>query len=709
MLVVVTGSAGYLGSEVCRALLDAGHAVRSLDTRPPPVPRGAAVPYEHLDVELRPDVVQLRPLLDGAGAVLHLAALSSDAACEGQHDLVSRLNVELPSQLGRAALLAGVPRVVLASTSAVYGSGEHADEDAPLRPRTVYATSKALAEERLLALVEEGLDPVVLRLGTLFGVSRAMRHDLVVNRMVRSALTQGEVVVHGAGAQRRPLVDVQDAAQAFVWAAARKRLEAVYNVAGPEANVRVRDIAAQVLQQCPGAVLRTEPAPQDGDGYGVATRRLAGAWGQHRWTSLAHGVRALLEAAEPAQAPVPEQRSAPLVVALAVPSITRQDEDAVVRVLRSGWLTRGPVVPRFEAALAEATGARHVVAVSSCTAALHLALLAAGVGPGDEVITTPITWPATANVVEQVGAVPVFADVDPRTLNLDPASVAARVTRRTRAVLPVHMAGAPVDLDALQGGADDRGAVLIEDAAHALGASYAGDPIGSRSRFTCFSFYPTKTITTIEGGALALSEQADADRVRVLANHGMSTSAWSAQQARGTRYDLPQCVAAGFKYNLPDVGAALGLEQLRRMPAFVDRREALVLRYRAALRDLPTVALTTLPSSAGTRSSHHLMPLLLQPPPGRAAERDEVVHRLRAVGVQAGVHYLGLHVQPHHRRRYGARTGELPGASLVSARVLSLPLHCGMSDDDVDHVVGALRGVLDEVYAGTSPHSSAVS
>lgn len=373
---------------------------------------------------------------------------------------------------------------------------------------------------------------------------------------------------------------------------------------------------------------------------------------------------------------------------LAVPSLGDAEEAAVLQVLRSGWLSTGAVARRFEDMLAAYTGARAVVAVNSCTAALHVSLAALGIGPGDEVVTTPVTWAATANVIEHVGATPVFADVDPGTFNLDPADVARRLTARTRAVVPVHLAGQPVDVGAFERLAAERGLTVVEDAAHALGAEVGGRRVGALSPYTCFSFYATKNITTGEGGAVAVRNAADAAWLRVLTRHGMTSGAWD---QRTGEFPAPECVAPGFKYNMPDIAAALGVTQLPRLPAFLARRAELRDRYRQALRGVP--GLQWQQAVPGTRSAHHLLPVRVRSE-DCGVTRDELLAVLHSQGIGAGVHYRALHLHPYYRQRYGLRAEDLPHATQVSEQILSLPLFPAMRDDDVDRVADVVRSVL---------------
>lgn len=376
------------------------------------------------------------------------------------------------------------------------------------------------------------------------------------------------------------------------------------------------------------------------------------------------------------------------------PSISPREVQAVVTVLESGWLTTGPRVREFEQAVAGYTGARYAVAVNSCTAALHLSLLAAGIGPGDEVITTPLTFCATANAIIHTGAVPVFADVDPRTMNLDAAAVASAITERTAAIVPVHFAGRPTEVPAFRALANRHALVLIDDAAHAFGAAINGRRVGTVSDLTCFSFHATKNLTTGEGGMVTTDSAEWADRIRVSALHGMSRDAWTRYARHGVpHYDV---VAAGFKYNMMDIQAALGLQQLARFELLQDRREQIWHAYDAALATLP-VRLPLAPAPH-TRHARHIYTILVDQAES-GWTRDDLLLALRDRGVYTSVHFRALNLHPYYAQ-HGYGRGMFPHAEAISDRTLSLPLSAEMSDADVDHVITSLHELLARVGGG---------
>ncbi len=376
-------------------------------------------------------------------------------------------------------------------------------------------------------------------------------------------------------------------------------------------------------------------------------------------------------------------------VAFARPDIGQAEIDAATAALRSGWLTSGPRVAEFERRFADYVGAPHAVAVSSCTAGLHLSLLAVGVGPGSEVVTTPLTFCATANAIIHAGATPVFADIDLDSMNLDAAAVEEVMTRRTAAILPVHFAGLPVDLTALDALARSNDAHVIEDAAHALGAASGEVKVGATGNLTCFSFYSTKNLTTGEGGMVTTAFTERAATVRAAANHGIRQSAWSRQQAgRAPDYDV---VCPGFKYNMTDLQAAIGVEQLNRLPGLLARRETLWRRYDQALADMPVGRPVAEP--AGVTHARHLFTILVDPSEC-GWSRDELRQHLIERGVETSIHFRSLHLHPYYAERFGLSRGMFPNAEHISDRTLSLPLSSTLTDGEVDRVVSELGEAL---------------
>jgi dTDP-4-amino-4,6-dideoxygalactose transaminase len=371
------------------------------------------------------------------------------------------------------------------------------------------------------------------------------------------------------------------------------------------------------------------------------------------------------------------------------PLVDASDERAVVETLRSGWLTTGPKTKGFEKDLAAYAGASHCVAVNSCTAALHLGLEAVGVAAGDEVITSPITFASTANVIVHRGARPVFVDVEPDTLNIDPAAIERAITPRTRALIPVDFAGHPCDLDEVMAIGARHRLPVIEDAAHSIGAAYKGRRVGGVADMTCFSFYATKNITSGEGGALTTNRQEWADRIAIMALHGISRDAWKRYGSEGYRHwDI---IAPGYKYNMFDLQAALVRSQFDKLEAFHARRVALKARLDAGLRDLDAI---TMPAERAWAShAYHLYPIIVRTEM-LTADRDTIMNAIQAENVGIGIHFRAVHLHPYYVETFGFARGMFPRAEYYSDRTISLPLYPRMSDADADDVVTAVRKVL---------------
>ena len=372
-----------------------------------------------------------------------------------------------------------------------------------------------------------------------------------------------------------------------------------------------------------------------------------------------------------------------------VPLLGQAEIDSVVDCLRSGWLTSGQKVKAFEQDFARYIGCSHALAVNSCTAALHLGLEAVGVQPGDEVITSPMTFAATAAVIEHLGARPVLVDCEAETLNLDATRLAAAITPRTRAIVPVDYAGHPCDLDAILGIAKARGLPVIEDAAHALGAAWRGRPVGSFADVTAFSFYATKNLTTGEGGVAATDDAETAARIGRLALHGMSHDAWKRYGESGSWYY--EVVEAGWKYNLSDVLAAIGLAQAERFPEMQRRRAEHAAHYDRRLAEIPEVRRPVV--REGATHAWHLYPIALELE-RLTCDRARFIQQLKAENIGTSVHFIPIHHHPHFRDSLDVKPGAFPVADDAYARAISLPLFPGMTERDVEDVAEAVRKVV---------------
>jgi dTDP-4-amino-4,6-dideoxygalactose transaminase/nucleoside-diphosphate-sugar epimerase len=712
--VLLVGAGGYLGSVVTPLLLEQGYEVIAFDRYYFGAEVLASVARHPRLRIVKGDIRSLDPtLMDGVGAVVHLAALSNDPACEIDAEWTIQVNRDAAIEVARLSKQHGVDRFLFASSCSVYGAGgdNFLTEDSPLKPVSAYARAKVEAEREILLLGSPSFHPVALRKATLFGISPRMRFDLSVNTMTMHAITRRQITLSGGGQQWRPFLHVRDAANAYL-ACLKAPVERItgrcFNVVA--SNLRISKLAELVSQRTGNAEIHCAAENPDKRDYRVSASLFERTLGFESRVSVEEGIEEIATALRRGRyfdldnsryytlRRLQEVLHAPAMAGgesvrrnflpLALPLLGKAEEDEVIDTLRSGWITTGPKTQRFEAMCREYLGSKHAIAVNSCTAALQLALASSGIGRGDEVITTPISWPATSSVVIHQGAMPVFVDVEPDTLNIDASKIEAAITPRTRAILPVHMAGQPSDLDRLRAIADRHGLILIEDAAHAIGAEYGGKKIGTISEATAFSFYPIKNITTIEGGLLTTDDDDLAERAKMLSNQGISRDAWKRYSAEGSLHW--QLLAAGFKMNMTDVQASLGIHQLPRLEEFIRVREQYVAMYREAFSDLP--AIQTLAERSGIRHAHHLFIVLLQLDQ-LSIDRDHFMLALKAENIGTGTHFVSMHLQPFYRKEFGIQPEDFPVARQVSEQLVSLPLYPKMTASDVEDVIKAVRKV----------------
>ena len=369
----------------------------------------------------------------------------------------------------------------------------------------------------------------------------------------------------------------------------------------------------------------------------------------------------------------------------------------VVDTLKSGWVSTGPKTKKFEEEFAEYVGAKYAVGLNSCTAGLHLSLVVLGIGPGDEVIVPTLTFGATANVVEHVGARPVLVDVDATTLTIDPDAVERAITPRTKAIVPVHYGGMPCDLDALHALAKPRGIAIVEDAAHAIGTRYRGRTVGSISPLTNFSFYANKNLSTAEGGMITTDDAALEEKLRVYHLHGLSRDAWKRYHTK--EFSLSEVVVPGYKYNMTDLQASLGIHQLRKQEKFIARREEIASFYDEAFSELDGLVWTPPRPRDGSQGSPmnrnvlHLYPILVNVT-DLNANRNQVISALLAENIGASMHFTPLHMMPYYRDTYGYKPHDFPNALRVGEREISLPIQPQITHSDARDVVDAVKKVL---------------
>ena len=372
-----------------------------------------------------------------------------------------------------------------------------------------------------------------------------------------------------------------------------------------------------------------------------------------------------------------------------IPDITQKEIDEVVKTLKSGWLTTGKKTQLFEKNFANYTGAKYAIALSSCTAALFLSLIVEGIQAGDEVITTPFTFVSTANVVHHLGAKPVFVDIEPDTYNIDPEKIPLAITSKTKAIIPVHYSGQPCNMQRIMKIAADHNLRVIEDAAHAIGAEYQGKKVGGQGNLTCFSFFPTKNITTGEGGIITLNDKEKAIRLKKLRLHGMSKDGWKRyDQAESWYYEIHE---AGYKFNLSDINAALGVIQLGRIKEINQKRKELADYYIQELTHIPGIQTLSIPSNV--KSSWHIFPIWIDSKE-LGLTRNQLIKALWKRNIGTSVHFIPLHLQPFYQKEYQYKKGDFPVVEKIFAGIVSLPLFPKMTNKDIDDVINAIQDAV---------------
>lgn len=711
--IFLTGGAGYLGSILSNKLIQKGYGVKCYDT----LFYGAKGIEDIMKNDnfklIKDNTVYVDKYIDelkDCYAVIHLAELANDPSCDLDPEMTEVFNVQAPIRIANMAKECGVKRFLFSSSCSVYGKGHGEDlsEYSPLNPLTKYAESKVRVESELLKLADSNFSPTMLRLSTLFGYSRRMRFDLSINIMTKHAVVDKKVIVLGGGGQWRPFLHVADAADAFLTMLEAEEDDVrgeIFNVGSNNLNYRIVDLAYEVKKCIPETEVEVADIGVDERSYKVNFNKINRSFGYLTKKTVKDGVMEIVHGFQRGELEKGEhdihhnvklvqkllntpvlEKGEPICyrfIPFSLPQIGEDEEMEVIDTLRSGWLTTGPKTKKFEEMLAEYTGAKHCVALSSCTAALHLCLAALGIKEGDEVITTPVTWPATANVVVHCGATPVFVDVERGTLNIDPAKIEEKITKKTKVIIPVHMAGQPCDMDAIHKIAKKHNLIVIEDAAHAIGAEYKKKKIGSMSRAACFSFYPIKNITTGEGGAVTTNDKELAEKIRMLSLHGVSANAWKRySKEAGTQHH--EVLMPGFKCNMSDIQASLGIHQLKKLDHFIHRRQDITQIYNDYFKNIAEMNIPKI-APYPARHAHHLyiMQLNLEK---LKINRDEFIRALKAENIGCGIHFRSLHIQPYYRDRFKFKPRDFPNAAFISERIISLPLYPKMTQDNVTHV-----------------------
>ncbi|MEU8520838.1 aminotransferase class I/II-fold pyridoxal phosphate-dependent enzyme [Streptomyces sp. NBC_01216] len=712
--VLVTGGAGTIGSHVTDLLVDGGaREIVVLDN----FVRGRRANLAHalengpvrlVEGDIR-DAATVRRVTEGADLVFHLAAIRI-TQCAEEPRLANEVMVDGTFNVLEAAAAAGVGKVIASSSASVYGLAESfptTERHHPYNNDTFYGAAKAFNEGMLRSFqAMYGLDYVALRYFNVYG-PRMDIHGLYTEVLIRwmERIEAGEPpLILGDGTQTMDFVDVRDIARANLLAAQADLTDEVFNIASAT-ETSLRELALNLIE-----VMGADLEPVHGPARAVngVTRRLADTsaaeerlgfkteidlrtgledlvawWRAERAAGSAPATAVSAPATASAPAPVaPAPAAGPARTPVMVPWLGEEEAEAAAQAVRSGWVAQGPRVAAFERAFAERVGAAHAVAVSSCTTALHLALLALDLGPGDEVVVPSLSFIATANAVRYVGAEPVFADVDLATANLTADTIDAVRTPRTKAVVLVHQGGVPADVRAVRAACADWGLPVVEDAACAIGSTVDGAPVGRGALLAAWSFHPRKLLTTGEGGMVTTDDADWAARLRRLREHGMNVSA-AERHASGTPV-LENYLETGFNYRMTDIQAAVGLVQLGRLDAMVARRRALAARYTELLSGIPGLDPVRDPGHGQGNFQSYWVLLSEDFPAGR----DALLTVLAEAGISARRGIMAAHLEPAYQ---GHPAGPLPVTERISRDSLILPLFHTMTETQQDRVVEVLR------------------
>jgi len=648
--------------------------------------------------------------------VIHLAALSNDPSCDIDPQDTTDINYTSSAKLAKMCKKNKIERFIFSSSCSVYGASEDLilDEQSEKAPISLYAKSKIDFENKLLEMTDKDFSPVILRHGTIFGFSKRMRFDLVINIMTKYAVTKNKIFIVGGGLNWRPLVHVDDVATAFILtleSPLEKVKGNIFNVGSNELNFQVKDIAQKVKKVYPSIKIERAPSDKDTRSYHVNFDKIKNELGFETKHSVEDGIKEIGEAIKKGVLGdiddvkyinlkrMMELRDIPFAenglktrhnfLPFAQPSIGNEEIEEVVDTLKSGWLTTGPKTKKFEDDLKDYIGCKYALALSSCTAALHLSLIALDIKQGDEVITTPVTFASTANVIVHVGAKPVFVDINKKTLNIDPDKIEEKITEKTKAIIAVDLAGQPCEYDKIKKIAEKHNIPIIEDAAHSIGAEYHGKKVGTFAKTTCFSFYPIKNITAAEGGLLTTDDKKIAEVVSTYSLHGMSKGAWQRYSAKGTPYW--QTVAPGFKYNMKDIQAAIGLHQLKKLDDFIDKRKKYTKMYKGAFSKVEEIIIPE--EINDIKHARHLFIILLDIDKLKIT-RDGFMELMKEENIGTGIHFISLHMHEYYKKKFRFKKEDFPNAAYVSDRMVSLPLYPKMTINDLLDVVHATKKIL---------------
>lgn len=707
--ILVTGGAGYIGSFVVNGLLDKGYEVVVLDA----LLYGdkGLESFEHRDgvTFIKGDITdpaKVEESLVGVEKVIALAAIVGDPACSVNEEMTWKINYESVKLLTDLSIKQGVSRLVFASSCSVYGSNEKVrflTEDSELHPVSIYAETRILSEEYILSK-QELISPVILRLSTVFGLSPRMRFDLAINIMTAKAVSNSVIDVFG-GDQWRPFVHVQDVANAFIAAMEADDHQVrgqVFNAGSTDSNYQIEDIAKVIAEEIPGTSINNNSTLVDQRNYNVIFDKIHKKLNFKSQFSVRDGVREIAAWLRSEKPDISQKEYSNYAVwkeigrvekflPYAVPDVGEQEKEEILKTIDSGWITTGPKTKLFEERVKEYFEDEEieVIAVSSCTAALHLQLLAAGIGPGDEVITTPLTFCSTINTILYTGATPVLIDVDPHTFNIDLTKIEGAISPKTKAIVPVYYAGQAVDYKKLKQVADKHKLLILADAAHAMGAKYDGKYCGTYEDAAAFSFYATKNMVTGEGGMVTTHNKDWAEKIRRLNLHGMNRDAWKRFSETGNWYY--EITDLGYKYNFTDIQAAFGIHQLSKIDHFNKIRRTYGEMYDQAFVDIDGIRLHGLDSKA--YYTRHLYPIIIDEQK-LGISRNDFIQKLREMKIGTSVHYVPIHHHSLYQKQMGVKPGDFPVTDEIYKGLVSLPLYTKMSHDDINKVINAVKAIL---------------
>ncbi len=678
--ILITGGSGLLGSNIARTAAEEYQVYATHNSHPSRIPGCRFVP---LDIKDRQQVLSLLKEIKPA-VVIHTAGLVNVDYCEEHEDEARLINVVGTENVALAAREIGAKLIFISTDSVFDGErGMYTEEDAP-HPLTVYARTKLEAEKSVAHRLP---DSIIVRT-VFYGWGLHSKQSLA--EWVVNGLREGKKLSMWTDAFFTPML-ANNLAEVLL-AMYRRNLNGIYHVAGSERCSKYdfgREVArtfgldTDLIQ--PSSINEARLRAHRPKDPSLDTTRVSGLV-DTRLLGVEEGIARFREL-EPVLKG--KGRSLPSPPKKFIPYghqwLDDNDIAAVTEALKSDWITQGSKVDEFERKMAEYCGARYGVAVSSGTAALHAACAVAGITEGDEVITTPITFAASANAVVYCGGKPVFADIREDTLNIDPAEIRHRLSARTKAILPVDFAGCPVDLDEILSIARERKLTVIEDAAHALGAEYRGRRIGSLADMTILSFHPVKHITTGEGGMILTDNRDFYEKLKIFRHHGIvrdipGKGAWY--------YEIHQ---PGYNLRLTDFQCALGLSQMNKLDSFIRRRREIAARYDGAFTEMKEIITPVAPEDV--KAVYHIYVIQLKLERLKAG-RKEVFDALRAENIGVNVHYLPVHLHPYYRKNFGYREGDYPRAEAYYERAITLPVFPRMSDEDVDYVIKAVKQVI---------------